>query len=385
MNNFFSLIRDNHDSIFKAFLFLITLLIIVYLFPRKINFEHEYSKGKPWMQESIITTFDFPILKSEDQLQKEREEVTQDLLQIFVFDESVFEQQAVNFVESFEKKWSSSKKIKKDKSFTFFNLFGKQKQDNKGRKYSLAHYGISVLEHLYDNGVAQLSDEFQWKEDGFLVLLQKENIAESYELDDFYTINSAVDYVNALDQLTKEETDFIVPLLLEALSYNVYYDENATSKMLEYELDNIVSSRGMLQKGQIVIQKGELVNDDKYQILLSYQKEFEKQHWSEASVNLLLLGQLLLVFVAFLILFLFLKQYRLAVLQDSTKVTLILLLIIKMVILTSFILKWNADYLYVIPFCILPIVLKAFFDTRLALFTHLITILIIGFIVPNGF
>ena len=120
MNNFFSLIRDNHDSIFKAFLFLITLLIIVYLFPRKINFEHEYSKGKPWMQESIITTFDFPILKSEDQLQKEREEVTQDLLQIFVFDESIFEQQAVNFVESFEKKWSSSKKIKKDKSFTFF-------------------------------------------------------------------------------------------------------------------------------------------------------------------------------------------------------------------------------------------------------------------------
>ena len=75
--------------------------------------------------------------------------------------------------------------------------------------------------------------------------------------------------------------------------------------MLAYELDNIVSSRGMLQKGQIVIQKGELVNDDKYQILLSYQKEFEKQHWSEASENFLMLGQLLLVFVAFLILFLF--------------------------------------------------------------------------------
>lgn len=385
MKKLFSLIRDNHDSIFKAFLFLITLLIIVYFFPRKINFEHEYSKGKPWMQESIITSFDFPILKSEEQLQKEKQEVTKELLPIFVFNKSIFEQQAVVFVENFEQKWSSSKKIKKDKGFSFFNLFGKDKQNIKTRKYSLAYYGLSVLEHLYNKGIAQLSDEFQWKEEGFLVLLQKENVAESYELDNFYTINSAVDYINALDKLSAEEALFIVPLLLEAISHNVYYDENATAKMLAYELDNIVSSRGMLQKGQIVIQKGELVNDDKYQILLSYQKEFEKQHWSEASENFLMLGQLLLVFVAFLILFLFLKQYRPSVLQDSTKVTLILLLIIAMVVLTSFTLKWNANYLYVIPFCILPIVLKAFFDTRLALFTHIITILIIGFIVHNGF
>ena len=70
MKKLFSLIRDNHDSIFKAFLFFITLILIVYFFPRKINFEHEYSKGKPWMQESIITSFDFSILKSEEQLLK---------------------------------------------------------------------------------------------------------------------------------------------------------------------------------------------------------------------------------------------------------------------------------------------------------------------------
>ena len=125
MKKLFSLIRDNHDSIFKAFLFLITLLIIVYFFPRKINFEHEYSKGKPWMQESIITNFDFPILKSAEQLQKEKQEVTKELLPIFVFNESIFEQQAVVFVENFEQKWSSSKKIKKDKGFTFSICLGK--------------------------------------------------------------------------------------------------------------------------------------------------------------------------------------------------------------------------------------------------------------------
>ena len=385
MKKVFSSIRDKHDSIFKLLLFFLTLFIIVYFFPRQINFEYEYSKGKPWMQETIITSFDFPIFKTEEEIQKEREEIINDNLPIFVFDESTFQQKGVEFIENFEQKWSEDKKIKKDKGFTFFNLFGQKKQATASRKYSLANYGLSVLEYLYNNGIVQISDEFQWKEEDFLVLLQKESIAEKQELYKLFTINSAVDYINALGKLSIQESDFVVPLLLEALDHNVLYDKLATEKILASELSNIISARGMLQKGQIVIQQGELVNDDKFQILSSYQKEFENQHWSKASVNFVLLGQVLLVFVAFLILFLFLKQYRPEVLQDSTKVTLILLLIVCMIVLTSFTLKWNSNLLYLIPFCILPIVLKAFFDTRLALFTHLITILIIGFIVPNGF
>ena len=71
MKKVFSFARDNHDSIFKALLFFLTLFIIFYFFPRQINFEYEYSKGKPWLQETIITSFDFPILKSQEQLQKE--------------------------------------------------------------------------------------------------------------------------------------------------------------------------------------------------------------------------------------------------------------------------------------------------------------------------
>jgi len=385
MKKVFSSIRDNHDSIFKFLLFFLTLFIIIYFFPRQINFEYEYSKGKPWMQETIITSFDFPIFKTEEELQKEREEIINENLPIFVFDESTFQKKGIEFIENFEQKWSEDKKIKKDKGFTFFNLFGQKKQATATRKYSLANYGLSVLEYLYNNGIVQLSDEFQWKEEDFLVLLQKESIAEKQELYKLFTINSAVDYINALGKLSIQESDFIVPLLLEALDHNVFYDKIATAKILASELSNIISARGMLQKGQIVIQQGELVNDNKFQILSSYQKEFENQHWSKASVNFVLLGQVLLVFVAFLILFLFLKQYRPEVLQDSTKVTLILLLIVCMIVLTSFTLKWNSNLLYLIPFCILPIVLKAFFDTRLALFTHLITILIIGFIVPNGF
>ena len=385
MKNILSKIRDNHDTIFKAMLFLLTLVVIVYFFPRQRNFKYEYSKGKPWLEESIIAAFDFPILKSEEELQKEIEEVKKSNLAVFVFQETEFEKSGVEFVRNFEQKWANNKKTKKDKDFTFFNLFKRKDKEQTISKYSLANYGLSILEHLYDKGIVQLSEEFQWKEEGFLVLLQKENIAEKQELDNLYTINSAVDYINSLSKLSAQESDFLIPLLIESLSQNVFFDKQATKKMLDFELENIVSSRGMLQKGQIVITKGELVNEEKLQVLSSYQTEFENQHWSKASVNFVLLGQVLLVFVVFLILFLFLKQYRPEVLYDVAKITLILVLIIAMIVITSFVVKWNVKFLYLVPFCTLPIMLKAFFDTRLALFTHLVTVLVIGFIVPNGF
>ena len=72
MKKLFSIIRNNHDSIFKLFLFFLTLVIIVYFFPRKINFKYEYSKGNPWLHETIIANFDFPILKSNKNYKKKK-------------------------------------------------------------------------------------------------------------------------------------------------------------------------------------------------------------------------------------------------------------------------------------------------------------------------
>ena len=385
MKKLFSIIRNNHDSIFKLFLFFLTLVIIVYFFPRKINFKYEYSKGNPWLHETIIANFDFPILKSNKELQKEKEKITSDNLPIFIYDDNVFEEIGTQFVQNFEEKWTNDRKIKRDEAFTFFNLFKQKSISNQSSKHTLVNYGLSVLEYLYINGIVQLSEEFEWKDENFYILLQKQNIIDKKQVNSLFTINSALDYINSLDKLTKEKSDFIVPLLLNSLRLNVFYNEKETLEVLDNKLNKVIKSTGRMQKGQTIITKGDLINNEKHQILLSFQKEFEKQHWSNSSANFVLLGQVLLVFVAFLILFLFLKQYRSDILLDATKVTLILLLIVLMIVLTSFTIRFSDRFLYLIPFCILPIILKAFFDTRLALFIHLITILIIGFIVPNGF
>ena len=93
----------------------------------------------------------------------------------------------------------------------------------------------------------------------------------------------------------------------------------------------------------------------------------------------------LLVALALLMLLLFLRKYRIEVFENNTKVTFIFFNIMLMVLLTTLIVDYKPEYLYIVPICILPLVIKAFFDPRLGLFTHMITVLLLGFVVPNNF
>ncbi|NTW34309.1 MAG: HDIG domain-containing protein, partial [Bacteroidetes bacterium] len=142
---------------------------------------------------------------------------------------------------------------------------------------------------------------------------------------------------------------------------------------------------GMVQKGERIISKGELVTADKYQVIESLKKEYETQLGASSKYYKILIGQILLICISISVLLLFLLTYRNDVLADNKKVFFILMNIYFMVLITSTVLKIDAIYLYIVPLCIIPVIIRVFFDTRLALFVHLVTIIIIGFIVPNSF
>jgi cyclic-di-AMP phosphodiesterase PgpH len=381
----FSKIRNNHSLIQKGILFLLTTALIVLMFPRTGTFKYEFQKGKPWMHETLMAPYDFPILKSDEDLKKAEREIKESHRATLVYDPTVFELKAEEFINDFEENWATDKEVKKDNKFTFFNLFKQKTISNNSKKATLANYGLQVLQKIYKKGIVQLTDDLELKDDEYEILLKKEHVAERLELGDLYTIESAANHVNSLSKLTQQESDFLSPLLLEALEQNVFYDEVATRKMLEQDLKNLAKARGMVQKGQVIISQGELVTDKKYQSLFSYRKKYEGQHWTDSSENWLLFGQLLLVFVALIIFYLFLKQFRLDILADNNKVTFLLSMIVLMVLMATLTVAISSKLIYLMPFCLLPIILKAFFDTRLALFTHLISIIIIGFVVPNGF
>jgi putative nucleotidyltransferase with HDIG domain len=240
------------------------------------------------------------------------------------------------------------------------------------------------LQAIYEKGIIQLQGDFEYKKE-LNVLLKKGSIAEKVQFDHLHSITSAANEINLLANLNDEEYSFLIPILLSSLEHNITYDKVASEAMLQSDLENINSTQGLIVAGQIIVNKGELVTAERYQKLLSLKQEFEGKEWNLLAYYLMLLGQIILVALSLFILFMFIKQYRIEVLNNTTKISMILSVILLMVVISSVVLALDVNYIYVVPFCIAPIILKAFFDTRIALFTHLIAILIIGFIVPNGF
>jgi hypothetical protein len=107
--------------------------------------------------------------------------------------------------------------------------------------------------------------------------------------------------------------------------------------------------------------------------------------WAESNYYFIIGGYTILVALVLMMLFLFLKRYRPEVFRNNVKVTFIIFNILLMVFITTFVVKYNDTYVFVVPLCILPLILKTFFDARLGLFVHVLTVLILGFVVPNSF
>ena len=382
---FFSKLRNNHALIFRLTLFILTSVIIVLMLPKKGTFKYEFKKGNPWLHETLISSYDFPILKSNEDLLKEKNEIINNQKITLVFDNSLFSKKAEIFIKEFEDKWSNNNKIKKDKKFTFFNLFNSKSKIYNSNKSSLAKYGLNFLEDLYSQGIIKIVDEIELNPNVNQFYLKQNNIAKYVDLNDFYTIESAKNKINSIDKLSDDEALFLIPLLLDAIDYNVFYDPVLTKKMLNQELKNLSIARGKIKKGQVIISQGELVTDSKFQALLSYKSIYEGTNWNKKNQNWILLGQTILILIILMIFYLFLKRIRPHILLDINKLIFLLLMIVLMVSLAILTVSISIKFVYIIPFCLIPIILKAFFDTRIALFTHTITIIIIGFFIPNSF
>ena len=382
---FFSKLRNNHALIFRLTLFILTSVIIVLMLPKKGTFKYEFKKGNPWLHETLISSYDFPILKSNEDLLKEKNEIINNQKITLVFDNSLFSKKAEIFIKEFEDKWSNNNKIKKDKKFTFFNLFNSKSKIYNSNKSNLAKYGLNFLEDLYSQGIIKIVDEIELNPNINQFYLKQNNIAKYVDLNDFYTIESAKNKINSIDKLSDDEALFLIPLLLDAIDYNVFYDPVLTKKMLNQELKNLSIARGKIKKGQVIISQGELVTDSKFQALLSYKSIYEGTNWNKKNQNWILLGQTILILIILMIFYLFLKRIRPHILLDINKLIFLLLMIVLMVSLAILTVSISVKFVYIIPFCLIPIILKAFFDTRIALFTHTITIIIIGFFIPNSF
>lgn len=364
-------LQRQFSNIIKGFLVLVSIFLLVQLFPRQPGFDYEYQQARPWMYEDLIAPFNFAILKTQAELEKEREEVMSNFLPFFSRRPAVKESMIETFTNAFEDAWQEK--------------YGDHEEQ--ALKMRSREAGISILTHLYDAGIVFLDESFRDKPENFQIRVVEANVARSTVLGAMYNIQEAYLYViSVLDDLgDAADTRLLQPLLEKTLSHNVFYDEELTERTIAAEMDNIPLSRGMVQEGEKIISKGELVSPETYQILESFRAEYQRQIGDAAMQTLLYAGQFVLVSISMIVMLLFLFFFRRDVFSDNRKVLLILLSVLLMVIMTSLVIRSNIDYIYLVPVCLVPVIIRAFFDNRLALYIHITTIILIGFLIPRSF
>lgn len=364
MRSFVNYLYKNQDVFYKVFLFLLTTIIIVYLFPKGGKFKYEIPKGKPWQYENLYAPFDFAILKSPQEIAAEKEEINREHVPYYEYDQGTAEEVNADLEERF--------------SEVFSDTIGRDELNR------LESFMDQTAQEIYQNGLIQ---EVIPRDPQQLVFLKKGNEAQEIQYEEILRQNQLPQFLNqrideAQLQLFRDE---LMGLFFDTVRPNVTYNEALTQSELESKYDQISYTRGNIERGTIIVAKGEVVEGDKLQILNSLKAEYESQVWSEANYNWMIFGYSLLVFLALLMLMLFIRKYRYDIYQNNVKVTFIYFNLLLMVLLTVLIIRFNVQYVYVVPLCILPLTLKGFFDSRLGLFTHVITVLLLGFIVPDSY
>ncbi|MEI6817480.1 MAG: HDIG domain-containing metalloprotein [Bacteroidota bacterium] len=373
MNKLFQFIGKKQEEILRILLAITTIVIVVFMLPKDVSFRYEYELGKPWLHENLSAPFDFAINKTPDELEAERSKILQSVKSYFKFNNSIAESKINDYLNDANTKWNLMKHLPNP----YQDSIEKRKQ---------LDIGSSLLQAVYDKGVILLTDDFEKKNSSTIIMLVNDKNAEPKELKQLYTQQSAYKYIeNVLDNDHHADKTFLLPLIENSLTQNIFYDDSLTKAIYKDNLDKISISNGILQKGENIISTSELVDKKKFRLLESLKDEYQSRIGYKTNSISIAFGQLIVVTLVITMLLFFLALFRKDVFNDTRKITLPLLLIVIMVGIYNWSMHTSLFNPYLIPFCIVPIIIKAFFDTRMALFLHIIILLIIGFIAPNGF
>ncbi len=365
MKDLINKLYKNHSLIYKGLLFLCTSFLIVYLFPKSGKFRYNFEKGKPWQSENLYAPFDFAIKKTDEEITSEKQNIIDNSVLYFDIDSSVEPKVKNLYKEQFKKVFGDSLPVS---SFqTVYNT------------------GLEIIEELYAFGI--LNETYDYADTRIITLLEERTKKQDGFFADLIKLDAVSIIINKeLESkgLLAYKTNF-TSLFFDIIEPNLTFDKSFTEKALEEELSRIAYTRGSIEKETLIISKGEVIEGDKYQVLKSLESEYESQVWTKSNYNWIIFAYTVLVALALLMLLLFLRKYRVEVFENNTKVTFIFFNVFLMVFMTTLVVNYNSEFVYVVPICILPLILKAFFDARLGLFSHVITVLLLGFIVPNSY
>lgn len=349
--------------IYRTLVVVASIVALVSFMPRGNQVKLDFRKGRPWNYPTVIARENFPILKSDSVLRQERDSLMQTYKPIYEMDLEVETKQTKEFVQEFNKTLSAIVPV-----------------------YYRAHI-VERLRAIYQAGIVSSNDyERLNRENSTGIVVSVQNMGSMHAIDELFTPKSAYTFLMTdPDSLNYQYTLLQRCNLSRFLEPNLVYDEERSKSQLESIEKQLVRYSGQVLAGQKIIDQGDIVDEEAYNILHSMQVYREGRERSTTERFSQLGGQLIYATILIVCLLVFFNQFRSDYLQRPRTVALIVLLTFLFPLLTYVLVSHSLFSVYLIPYCILPIFIRVFLDSRAAFITHVVSILLSAIALTSPF
>ena len=343
------------DLLYKTLIFITTVSIIVYFLPKEGKFNYdEFDINTPWKYGLLQASFDFPIYKNEQQVQKEQDSILATYQPYFHLDKEIGK--------------SMQKKLREDYNKNLRNVLPVS---------NYIRYIERALEDIYNHGIISAEDVALINQDSIeRIQLIDKNIGTEKSVEELYTIKEAYEHLLDVDTAYYDKRILQLCNLNNYLTPNLIYDKEKSDLSKNDLLSKISWSNGYVLNGQKIIDRGEIINEQTYNILLSLRKEWEERSKSVQETRMTTLGQALFVGIFVFFFMIYLELFRKNYYERKGTLTLLFALVVIFPVILSIMVAQNIGSVYVVPFAMIPIIVGIFLDSRTAYVAHIIIILL---------
>jgi len=338
------------DLLIRAVLVIGTVAIIVWLMPRSTQFSFNAEKGRPWVYSDLSAPFDFPIYKSDEVINRER--------------------------DSLMKLYEPYYLINKDISGKQIRQFYKDYSNGiPGLENDYLSIIANRLRDLYATGIMNSSEYTELHQDtARLIRIIDGKTANSVPITEVNSVISAYEKI-FLDETLAQHREILKKCNLnDYLTPNLTYDKDRSEASLNELHNSIPLATGLVQRGQKIIDRGDIVDAKTYNILMSFKKETERKHENAPQFSLTILGQILYVAIFITCFTIFLTLFRKDYFEKVRSAAMLYALIIIFSVTACIMVSHSILHIYMLPFAMVPIFVRVFMDSRTAFMAHMTTI-----------
>lgn len=347
----------------KCVLVVLSTALIVYFMPRGDEFGYKYELNKPWNYGLLIANTKFPILKNDSAIHKERETTLRAFQPYYNYDRTVRDSMVSHLRRSVALEW----------------------QGQNADMY-LQHIHV-LLDTIYRHGVLSSDDytRLKEKEHRANIRVVHGNLATPTPLKSVFSPRTAYDYIMSADTSMYSRLVLQKYNINELIQPNLFLDEVKSDEELEGLLQNLSNYNGFVQAGQKIVDRGETVTEEVYDVLRSYEQDYEKRNIADKDVPYKTIGQIVFMLVVFTLLTTYLGLFRKDYFENVRNVTLLFALPVLFCVVASLMVSHKVLNVFMLPVCMVPIVIRIFMDSRTAFMFHCGMVLIISMMLNSNY